>query len=104
LQDLDPVEIHSENLVRDLGEGRFVALTMGMGPDTNLNVAIRREADIGLLVSGNDGTTPGREHRRSVRPLLDEKGQADADQPPVGLGVFLASAHLGQTNCLDGAA
>jgi hypothetical protein len=59
--------------VRDLGEGGFVPLTMGMGPDTNLDVAIRRESDTGLFVAGDDGTTPGREHRRTVRALLDEE-------------------------------
>jgi len=90
--------------VRDLGKSGFVPLAVGMGPDTNLDVAIRREPDVGLLVAGNDGTTPGRKHRRSVRALLDEEGEAYADQPPVGLGLLLAGAHLRQANRLDGAA
>src|SRR4029079_2133821 len=93
-----------QNLVRDLGEGGFVALTMRMGSDANLDVAIRRDPDIRLFVTGDDGTPPGRQHRRSVRALLDEEGQANANEPPVALGSLLAGAHFRQADGIDGAA
>ncbi len=45
----------------DLGISRLVSLAVGMGAHPDFDIAIGSEPHIGLLVAGNDRTSPGGE-------------------------------------------
>ena len=90
--------------MRHLRVGGLVALAVRMGADLDLDVAVGGEPHVRLLVARDHRPAPGGEHRGAVRALLDEEGEADADQPAVGLGLALARAHLGQPDRRDRAA
>jgi hypothetical protein len=98
------MEIDAEDFMRDLGIGRLVSLAMRMSADPDLDVAVGGEPDGRLFVPGDHRTAPGGEHGGSVRALLDEKRQADADQPAVGLAQALPSPHVGEPDGVNRAA
>src|SRR5262249_22101762 len=63
-------------------------------------MAIGGEPHVCLLITGNDPTAPNSEDRCSMRPLLHEKCEADADESAVGLTRLLPCPHLGKADSL----
>ena len=74
--------VDAEDLVRDLGEGRFEPLSVRVDPDPELEPAVRGEAGGGLLVAGHHGHSPCGVDRGAVRSLLAEDRVARPDVAP----------------------
>ena len=78
--------------MRHLGERRLQTLAVAVGADPQLKSAVRREARLALLVARHERDAPRRIDARSVAGLLRIHGDADAEQPAVGLAAPLALA------------
>ena len=102
MQQLDAGHVHAQDLVGDLGKGRFHALPVRMHADPQLQPAIGRDPGRGLVEARNDGRAPGGEHRGAVRGLLRVGGQAHADEAAVGLAAPLALADSVHTDHVHG--
>ncbi len=76
----DRVDGNAQHLVGDLRQRRLHALAMGMHADADLEPAVGRETDGGLLVAGRERIARGAEQRGPVRGHLDVIGEADADE------------------------
>ena len=86
----DLQEIDSQNLVRNLRQRGFHALTVGLQANPDFQSAIRRHPHGGLLIARHQSKPPGGKHGRAVRRLFAERSKTDPDPPAVGLALALA--------------
>src|SRR5579872_6941329 len=89
--------------MRDLRIGGLVPLPVGMRTDVNLDVAVSGQLHLRLLVSRHNRAAPRCQHGCTVRTLLNEKRNADADLAAVSFRPFLPLSYFLDADRFDGA-
>src|SRR5262249_16427563 len=92
----NPRRVDAELLRRDLRQGGLEPLAVRLDADHQHGAAVGQDARSAALVTRDDGEVAGGVLGRATRALLGERCEAYADQPAVGLTLFLAGSHRGQ--------